>query len=152
MEFEPRGLQGWASIIRKGTPHGRTVAPHDFGFRITPSFEAPFNGAYPTDTLFACFLGMTVGVINGLCRLVEIMEVTELVWHIGEHFRDGTTDGQLAVRHDADKRHRHILTHGPEQDGQKTLVFPPARLRTWTQSSQNVRWHLRHLTIAREAP
>jgi hypothetical protein len=121
VECEPRGFQGWASIIREGTPHGRTVAPHDFGFRITPSFEAPFNGAYPTDTLFELFLGMAVGVIHGLRRLVEIMEVTQLVWHIGEHFRDGTADGKLAVRHDADNRHRHILTHCPEQYGEVRL-------------------------------
>ena len=79
MEFEPRGLQGWASIIRKGTPHGRTVAPHDCGFRIAPSFEAPFNGAYPTDPLFEFFLGMAIGVINGLRRLAQIMEVTQLL-------------------------------------------------------------------------
>ena len=97
MEFEPRGFQGWASIIREGTPHGRTVTPHDFGFRITPSFEAPFDGAYPTDTFFPFFLGMAVGFINGLRRLAEVMEVTELVWHMGEHLRDGTADGQLAV-------------------------------------------------------
>jgi hypothetical protein len=91
---------------------------HDFGFRIPPSFEAPFNGAYPTDTLFECFLGMAVGVINRLCCLAEIMEVTQLVGHIGEHLCDGTADGQLAVWHDADTRHWHGLTHCPEQYGE----------------------------------
>jgi hypothetical protein len=93
VEFEPRGLQGWAAIIREGTPHGRTGAPHDFSFRSMPSCEAPFNGADPTDTLFECFLGMAVGVINRLRCLAEIMEVTQLVGHIGEHLRDGTADG-----------------------------------------------------------
>jgi hypothetical protein len=93
VEFEPRGFQGWAAIIREGTPHGRTVAPPHFSFRIMPSFEAPFNGAYPTDTLFEFFLGMAVGVINRLRCLAEIMEVTQLVWHIGEHRRDGPADG-----------------------------------------------------------
>ena len=86
-----------------------------------PSFEAPFDGAYPTDPLFQFFLGMAVGVINGLRRLAEIMEVTELVWHIGEYLRDGTADGQLAVRNDADNRHRHVLTHCPEQYGEVRL-------------------------------
>ena len=83
MEFEPRGFQGWASIVREGTPHRRTVAPHDFGFRVAPSFKAPFDGTYPTDTLFQFFLGMAVGFIDGLRRFAEIMEVTQLVWHIG---------------------------------------------------------------------
>ena len=114
MEFEPRGVQGWPAIVREGTAHGRTGAPHDFGFRITPSFEAPFNGAYPTDTLFEFFLGMAVSVINGLRRLAEIMEVTQVVWYIGEHLRDGTAEGQLAVRHEAHNRHRQVLTHCSE--------------------------------------
>src|SRR4029453_2874101 len=56
VECEPRGVQGWASIIREGTTHGRTGAPRDFGDRITPSFEVPFNGAYPADTLLQFLL------------------------------------------------------------------------------------------------
>jgi hypothetical protein len=62
-----------------------------------PSFKAPFDGAYSTDTLLEFFLRMAVGVSNGLGRLAEIMEVTQLVGHLGEHLRDGTADGQLAV-------------------------------------------------------
>jgi hypothetical protein len=49
------------------------------------------------------------------------MNVTELVWHIGEHLRDGTADGQLAIRNDANNRHRQVLAHGPEQDGEVGL-------------------------------
>src|SRR5213592_4348264 len=39
-------------------------------------------------------------------------------------------------------------SHGPEHEGQKILVLPPARLSTWTQSPQKARWHLTHRTIA----
>jgi hypothetical protein len=81
----------------------------------------PFNGADPTDTLFQCLLGMAVGVIKGLRRLAEIMAVAQLVWHIGEHLRDGTADGQLAVRHDTNKRYLQVLLHGPEQYGEVWL-------------------------------
>src|SRR5262249_5970286 len=52
VEFEPRGFHGWASLIREGTPHCRTIAPHDFSFRVTSSFEAPFDGASPPHTFF----------------------------------------------------------------------------------------------------
>ena len=82
MEFEPRGVQGWASIIREGTADRGTVTSHHLGFRTTSSFEASFDGAYPADTLLEFFLGMAVGVVNGLRRLVEIMEVTQLVWRV----------------------------------------------------------------------
>jgi hypothetical protein len=36
--------------------------------------------------------------------------------HIGHHGRDGTADGALAVRHDADQRPLESLSHRPEQD------------------------------------
>jgi len=58
---------------------------------------------------------MAVSCINGLRRLAEIMEVTQLVGHIGEYLCAGTPDGQLAIRNDADNRHRHGLTDCPEQ-------------------------------------
>jgi hypothetical protein len=64
---------------------------------------------------------MAVGFINGLRRLVEIMEVTELVWHIGEHLRNSTADGQLAIRNNANNGHLQGLTDCPEQGCQIRL-------------------------------
>ena len=121
MECAPRSVQGWASLVRERTAHGRTVAPHDFRFRVAPSFEAPFDRADPADTLFEFFLGMAVGFIHGLCGLTEVMEVTAWVWHLGEHLRHGTADRQWAIRNDTGNRHRHGLTHRAEQDCQVRL-------------------------------
>jgi hypothetical protein len=118
VECEARGCQGWASLIREGTPHGRTGAPHAVGGRGTPSCEAPCEGAYPTPTLFAFLLRLAVGVLAGLGGLTERMAVTQLVGHSREPRRDGTADGQVAVRHEADQRHRPALPHGPQQDGE----------------------------------
>ena len=101
--------------------HGRTVAPYHFSFRVAPSFKAPFDGTDPTDTFFQCFLGMTVRFIHGLCGLTEIMEVTELVGHCGEHCRDSPADGELAIRHDTDNRHLHALPYRLKQHGQVCL-------------------------------
>src|SRR5215471_971182 len=64
---------------------------------------------------------MAVGFIYRFCRLAEVMEVAQLMWHMGEHLRNSTADGQLAVRHDACNRHLHVLTHCPEQDGEVGL-------------------------------
>jgi hypothetical protein len=118
VECEPRGFQGGPSIIREGTPYGCPGAPHDFGLRIPPSCEAPFQGASPTAPLFACCLGMAGGVIHRLRRLAQSMEVTQEVWPIGAHLRAGPADGPVAVRHEADQRSRHGLLPGPEQDGE----------------------------------
>jgi hypothetical protein len=97
VELKPRGFQGWASIIREGTPHGRTVAPHDFGFRVTPSFEAPFDGAYPTDTLLECFLRMPVRLVDGFRGFMEGMTGTELVRHLGSSMGYGAAHGELPI-------------------------------------------------------
>jgi hypothetical protein len=64
---------------------------------------------------------MAVGFINGLRGLLEIMEVTELVWHHGEHLRDGTAEGSLAVRNNPNDRHLHGLLDCAKQDGQVLL-------------------------------
>ena len=43
-------------MVEERTAHGRTVAPYDFGFRVAPSFEAPFDGAHPRTRFFSSFL------------------------------------------------------------------------------------------------
>src|SRR5204862_7464150 len=121
VECDSRGVPRGGFPGRDGTPYGRTGAPHDVGFRVVPSFEAPLDGTDPTDTLFQCFLGMPIGFIHGLRRFTEIMEVTKLVWHIGAHLRDGTADGQWAIRNDTDNRHLHDVPYRPEQSCQVCL-------------------------------
>jgi hypothetical protein len=121
VEFEPRGVQGRVPIIREGTADRSTVTSHHRGFRTALACEAPFDGAYPADTLLELFLGMTVHLINGLGRLAEVVEVAQLVRHIGEHVGDGTADRELAVRNDAYDWYRQGLSHCPEQDCQILL-------------------------------
>ena len=120
MEFEPRGVQGWASIVREGTAHGRTVAPHDFGFRVTPSFEAPFDGAYPTDTLFQFFLGMAVGFIDGLRCLAELLQgVDRLLIDATERAYHRSTD---------DAKQRSITVGKKQHTLKNTVMSLPDKL------------------------
>ena len=114
----PRGVQGWAARLRAGTPHGRPGAPHDFGCRSTPSCAAPCHGAYPTPTLFPRLLGLAVGGIYRLRGRAAIREGTPWGWASREPLRNGTADGQWAVRNAADHGHGHGVTHGPPPDGQ----------------------------------
>jgi len=83
MEYEPRGVQGRAPIVGEGAAYSRTVTAYDLGFRITPACKLAFQGTHPPDTLFPFLLGMAVSFIDGLCGLVEIMKVTQLVWDLG---------------------------------------------------------------------
>jgi hypothetical protein len=83
VEFEARGFQRWPSIVREGTPHSRTVTTDDCGFRVVSSFETPFDGAHPADPLLEFFLRMPVRLVDGFRGFLEIMDVTELVRHLG---------------------------------------------------------------------
>jgi hypothetical protein len=105
MECEPRGVQGRAPIVGEGAVYGRTGAPYDLDFRITPACELSFKGAHPPDPLFQCLLGMAVGFIDGLCSLAERRKVTELVWDVGEGLGHGAADGGLAIGDDPHDRH-----------------------------------------------
>ena len=40
MELEPRSRQRWVAIVGEGTPYGATVAPDDFGLRISAAPRA----------------------------------------------------------------------------------------------------------------
>jgi hypothetical protein len=45
--------------------------------------KLPFNGPNAPYMLFECLLGMAIGVIDRLGGFAEIMEVTQLVRHLG---------------------------------------------------------------------
>ena len=83
MEFEARGFQRRPAIVREGTPHGRTVTPDDRGCRVVPPFEIPFDGAHPANPLLEFFLRMPVRLVEGFRSFMQVMEVTELVRHLG---------------------------------------------------------------------
>jgi len=83
VEFQPRGFQRRPSIIREGTAHGRTIASDDLGFWVASFCKASFNGSYTADTFLEFFFGMPVRLIDGFCGFMEIMEVTELMRHLG---------------------------------------------------------------------
>ena len=111
MEFEPRGFQGWASIIRQGAAHRATVAPHDFRLAVGPPLKLSFQRTDTPHPLFQDFLGMAIGFIDGLGGFTQIMELTQLVRHIRQGLRHGGTDGRLAVRDDPDNGHWERLLH-----------------------------------------
>jgi hypothetical protein len=118
VELQARSFQGRSSIVREGTAHGRTVASDDLGFQVAPACEASFNGAYTTDPLLEFFLGMLVCLVEGFRCLMEIMEETELMRHLGEGARHGAAAGQLSIRDHSRNRHPDSLLDLGEEGGE----------------------------------
>jgi hypothetical protein len=97
MKPEPGGIQGRAAIVGEGPAHGTAVAPHNFRLEIRSAFELPFDGAHPADAFFQFLLGMPVCFLDGLGGFAQIMEVTQLMRHMGQDLFHSTADGVLAI-------------------------------------------------------
>ena len=111
IEYEPRGCQGRAPIVGEGAAYRCPVPAYDLGFRIIPACALAFPWTHPPDTLFQCLLGMTVSVIDGLCGLAERMQVTKLVWELGEGLGHGAAERELAIGEEPHDRHPYGLPH-----------------------------------------
>jgi hypothetical protein len=118
VELQARGFQWRPSIVREGTAHGCTVASDDLGFRIAPCCEASFNRPYTADTLLEFFLGMPVRFVDGFCGFLEVMEVAELMRHLGEGMGHSAADGELSVGDHPRNRHPDGLLDLGEQSGE----------------------------------
>ena len=83
MELETGSRQRWAAIIGEGTPDGAAVTPYDLGLGCGASLHGTFQGAHATNVFFKDLLGMAVRLVDGFRGFLEVMEVTELVRHLG---------------------------------------------------------------------
>jgi hypothetical protein len=83
VELETGRGQWRATIVGEGTPDGAAVAPDDLGLGIGASLRGPFQGAHATDVFFEDLLRMAVRLVDGFRGFLEVMEVAELVRHLG---------------------------------------------------------------------
>jgi len=83
MELQPGSRQRRSAIVSEGTPDGAAVAPYDLGCGLSASLHGTFQGAHATDVFFEDLLRMAVRLGDGFRSFLEIMEVTELVRHLG---------------------------------------------------------------------
>jgi hypothetical protein len=115
MEFEARGAQGGAPIIREGTAPRPALSPDDLGLGIWPSFELSFDGTHPADVLLEFLLGVTVRLIDRLGGFPEVVEMTQLVGHLGQGGFHGAADGELPVGDHSGNRHAQRLLDSTQQ-------------------------------------
>ena len=83
MELQTGSCQRRSTIVGERTPDGAAVTSYDLGLGIGASLHSTFQGAHATDVFFEDLLGMAVRLIDGFRGFLEVMEVTELVRHLG---------------------------------------------------------------------
>ena len=84
-------------IIREGTAPRPAISPDDLGLGRRPSFELSFDGTPSADVLLEFLLGVTVRLLDGLGGFPEVVEMTQLVGHLGQGGFHGAADGELPV-------------------------------------------------------
>jgi hypothetical protein len=95
--LETGSRQRWSASIGEGPPDGAAVPSYALGLGIGASRHGPFQGAHATDGFFEDFLGMTVGLIEGLGRFGQGGKVTQVVGHLGSGMGDSRADGQWPI-------------------------------------------------------
>jgi hypothetical protein len=78
MELAPRGRSRWVAIVGEGAAHRATGAPHDFRLGVGTPRILPFQRTDAPHPLVQAFLGMAIGVIDGLGSFTPIMERTRM--------------------------------------------------------------------------
>jgi hypothetical protein len=107
MPLEPCGCQRGAAIIRQGTADGTTIAPAPLGFGIVLGLHWACNATDAAPVLFACFLGVAIGCIDGRGGLREILKMAAGVRRLGQGPVDGFAHGVVAIADDHPKGHPH---------------------------------------------
>jgi hypothetical protein len=83
VELETGSRQRRSAIVGEGTPDGAAVTPYDLGLGIGASLHGSFQRAHAADVFFKDLLGMAVGLIDRLGCFVQIVQVTQLMGHLG---------------------------------------------------------------------
>ena len=83
MELQTGSRQRRSAIVSEGTPDRAAVPSDDLGCGIGASLHGPFQGAHAPDVFFEDLLGMAVRLVDGFRGFLEVMEVAELVRHLG---------------------------------------------------------------------
>ena len=91
----------------------RAIAAHRLGLRIVAPLQRPLDGAHPAHLLLQLRLGVAVGLEDRLGRLPQIVELAELVGHLGQHpghgLRIGCWPSEMTPRIGTGRRRAHLL-------------------------------------------
>src|SRR3954452_10344661 len=101
---QARGLERWSAVVGQGTTHRRAVALHDLRLRVAPALNPALDRSDPTHHLLQLFLGMPVGLKDRQGGFAQVVEVAQLVRHVGPDLATGKPDRMLAVADHADDR------------------------------------------------
>src|SRR3954469_6411280 len=101
---QARGLERWPAVVGQGTTHRRAVALHDLRRRVAPALDLALDRSDPTHHLLQLFPGMPVALKDRQGGFAQVVEMAQLVRHVGPDLANGKPDRRLAVADHANDR------------------------------------------------
>src|SRR5260370_18281919 len=100
-----------ASVGERAT-YRQAVAAVCIDLLTPPSFQYPLNRPNPAHQLFQFSLGMPIRLEDWPGGFIQIVIVTQLMWHIGETAGHCLADGLLPIRtHPATRNSKGLVSH-----------------------------------------
>src|SRR3954465_6096869 len=101
---QARSLERWPAVVGQGAAYRRAVALHDLRLRVAPALDLALDRSDPAHHLLQLFLGMPVGLKDRQGGFAQVVEMAQLVRHVGPDLANGKPDRMLAVADHADDR------------------------------------------------
>src|SRR5260370_14751979 len=106
------------AIIGQRATYRQAVAALCIDLLPLPSFQYPLNRPNPAHQLFQFSLGMPIRLEDWPGGFIQIVIVTQLMWHIGETAGHCLADGLLPIRNHPANRHRQGLVDLIQEGGE----------------------------------
>ena len=145
VQLEPGGAQGWAAVVGQRAAHREAVAAGRPRCGVRAPFQGALDRADAAHLFLQLLLGVAVGLVNGLGRLAQIVEVAQLVRHVGQGRGDRLADGELAVGEDGRDRDGQGLPNLNEEGGEVLLGGAEQAAGEQHLARQAVAQHPQHL-------
>ena len=117
VEQQARQLQRRVACVRQGTPHRLAVGAECLGVGIVALTQCMLDRPDAPHVLLEHRFCLGIGLDDRLRRFFEVMELAELVRHIGHDSLDGEADRALPIRDHGMNGHRQRLLDLTEEAG-----------------------------------
>jgi hypothetical protein len=111
-------LQGGPTVIGQGAAHGGAVSADDLGHRIVLGLQSAFDGPNPAHGFLQLLLGLAVEFVDGQACLTQVMELAELVRHLGQRLLHRIPHRPLAIGNDPTDGHGQVGDRLAKQVGE----------------------------------
>jgi hypothetical protein len=142
---EAGGAQRRPAVVGQRAADGQAIPAHRRRLSVVAPLKGAFDGAHPAHFLLEQHFGVAVRLKDRLGGLPQVMELAQLVGHLGQRGPHGVANRLLPVGDDAANRHRERGGDLAQQRHQLLLGAAEQAARQQDLARQAVAQHPQHL-------